>query len=285
MTPPTAATRMPSLFHRLRVILASIVVCYCLVVLAVTVGQRHMIYHPPRHRPPVPGGFQEVAVEIDDGSLVAWYRPAQDGGPTVAFFNGNAGSLPGAVEFTEPLARRGFGLFLASYPGYDGNPGRPTEQALYRAGRGALDWLAGQHVMSPIIAGYSLGSGVATQLAAEQRGSALVLFAPFTSLTNVAAARMPFLPVRWLLFDRFDNIAKIADVRVPLLITHGDADTTVPFAEGRQLFDAAPTAARAFYAQHGATHMLSMEPVADSIARLPACCGEAGECGSPRTWG
>lgn len=254
--------------RRLRLALAAVAIGYALIAVAACFAQRWLIYFPQSSRPPLPAGFQEIHLATADGALVAWYLLAEGDRPTIAFFDGNGGSLPGAVRFTAPFARRGYGVFLVSYPGYDGNPGSPTEQSLYRAGRAGLDWLASQKVASPILVGYSLGSGVATELAAEQRGRGLVLLAPFTSLADAAAIHMPFLPVHWLLFDRFDNLAKIASIHVPLLITHGDADRTVPFVLGRRLFESAPTQTKRFVAQPGAGHLLAMEPAVEAVEGL-----------------
>ncbi len=91
-----------------------------------------------------------------------------------------------------------------------------------------------------VLVGNSLGSGVATQLATEMRPRALVLVSGFTSLPDVAAAKLPWLPVRLLVRDRFDNLAKIGAVAVPVLVLHGERDRIIPFAHAQTLADAAP---------------------------------------------
>src|SRR4029079_11055806 len=87
--------------------------------------------------------------------------------------------------------------------------------------------------------GESLGTGVAAGLAAEQQPAALVLRSPFTSMTDVGDWHYPWLPVRWLLRDRFDTASRIVGLGVPLLVIAGDRDTIVPYRQSRQLFDAA----------------------------------------------
>jgi fermentation-respiration switch protein FrsA (DUF1100 family) len=77
-------------------------------------------------------------------------------------------------------------------------------------------------------------------MGAEIRSRAVVLEAPFTSITDVAASRFPLVPVRWLLHDRFDCRAKIGGLGTPLLVLHGDRDTVVPLRFGARLFEAAP---------------------------------------------
>ena len=92
--------------------------------------------------------------------------------------------------------------------------------------------------------GESLGGGIATALAAEAAAAgrpvrALILQAPFTSVWARAGELYPFVPARWLVLDRFDNLARIDAIAAPLLIIHGEADTIVPAAHGRKLLEAA----------------------------------------------
>jgi fermentation-respiration switch protein FrsA (DUF1100 family) len=106
-------------------------------------------------------------------------------------------------------------------------------------------------------------------MAAESDCRALILFAPFTSVTNMAARRFPLLPARFLLFDRFDNIAKIGALRAPLLIVHGDADPVIPLSEGQSLF-AAAAEPKTFLRLPGASHALTMDPAVAAIESLLA---------------
>jgi fermentation-respiration switch protein FrsA (DUF1100 family) len=90
-----------------------------------------------------------------------------------------------------------------------------------------------------VLVGTSLGGAVAVDLAAADGARGLVLENTFTSLPDVAAEQLPLLPVRWLMRTRLDSRGKIGGYRGPLLQAHGDADRVVPFALGRQLFEAA----------------------------------------------
>jgi fermentation-respiration switch protein FrsA (DUF1100 family) len=90
-----------------------------------------------------------------------------------------------------------------------------------------------------VLLGESLGTGVAVQMAVEQRVAALVLQAPYSSIADVAQGDFPLLPVWWLVRDRFDSVDKIAHVGAPLFIVHGERDEVVPVRFGRALFAAA----------------------------------------------
>ncbi len=88
--------------------------------------------------------------------------------------------------------------------------------------------------------GYSVGTGVAVAIAASSPVGKLILEAPFTSVADVAAPLFWYMPVRWLMRDSLRSDERIAGVKVPLLIMHGEKDTVVPERLGRRLFDRAP---------------------------------------------
>jgi fermentation-respiration switch protein FrsA (DUF1100 family) len=87
--------------------------------------------------------------------------------------------------------------------------------------------------------GRSLGGGVAVDLAAADGARALVLESTFTTLPEAGHSLVPWLPVRTLMQAQFNSLAKIGKYHGPLLQSHGTADRLVPYALGRQLFDAA----------------------------------------------
>jgi len=213
-------------------------------------AQRHIMYYPDTATPrPERYGLADmraVTLETGDGlSLLAWYRRAGEGRPSLVYFTGNAGHIGDRAFKVRPYLDAGLGVLLVGYRGYGGNPGRPTERGLYADGRAALAFLEGEGVAPAriVLYGESLGSGVAVELAAERAVSAplgaLVLEAPFTSIADAAATHYPVFPVRWLVKDRFDNKAKIARIEAPLLIVHGENDRVVPLRLGKELFAAA----------------------------------------------
>ncbi|MBF0334631.1 MAG: alpha/beta hydrolase [Alphaproteobacteria bacterium] len=209
--------------------------------------QRRLVFRPfGRPGPPARAGLPElVAVEVTaaDGvsSLAWWAPPPSPGRPTIVLFHGNAGHLGHRAGKARVFLDAGMGVLLASYRGFAGSPGKPTEQGLYADGRAALDWLEARGVPASnvVLHGESLGSGVAVQMATERRVAAVVLEAPFTSVPDVGARRYPIVPVRLLARDRFDNLAKIGAIGAPLLIVHGTSDRIVPIAMGRRLLAAA----------------------------------------------
>lgn len=210
-------------------------------------GQRSLMYFPDPTRPrpaeaDVPD-MAEVALTTEDGlELLAWHRaPAEPGGPTLLYFHGNAGHIGMRGFKVRPYLDAGLGVLLTTWRGYSGNPGRPSEEGLYADARAALAHLERCGVVpdSLVLYGESLGTGVAVQIATELRAAALVLEAPFSSIADVAQARLPLVPVKPFILDRFESRTKIRRIETPLLVVHGALDETVPARFGRKLFRAA----------------------------------------------
>ena len=215
-----------------------VLLAYLAIAGAVYHKQDMLIYPAPRGIGAAVPGYRDVAYETADGlSLAGGYREAAPGMPTLLFFHGNAATWQGTTQVLAPLAREGYGVFAASYRGYRANPGRPSEDGLYRDARAAAEWLAAHGIAAGdlVIVGNSLGSGSAVELARTVRPRGLVLISPFASMTEVAAAQARWLPVEWLMRDRYDNAAKLPEVAAPVLILHGERDTLIPLAHAQRL--------------------------------------------------
>ncbi len=208
--------------------------------------QRNMMYFPSGYLSISKSnisGMNEIKITTNDNIvLTSWYLPAKNDKPTIISFHGNASTMEWQSTRLLPFANQGYGVLIASYRGYNGNDGKPSEQGLYDDARAHIKALNDLDVPNNkiILYGESLGSGVATQMAFEQGGfHTLILESPFTSTVDVAKNAYPYLPVSTLLKDRYENISKIKDVSVPLIIAHGQRDRLVPFDQGEKLFDAA----------------------------------------------
>ncbi|MFO7695305.1 MAG: alpha/beta hydrolase [Vicinamibacterales bacterium] len=248
---------------RLVRMLGSFLIALAILLLLLWAGQRSLMYLPiGTATPPSDAGLpeaEELSVKTSDGlSLGAWFlRPGQGRAlASVIVFNGNAGNR----SFRAPLARRladaGFNVCLFDYRGYGGNAGSPSEEGLLRDARAVVATVARRPDVEPdriILLGESLGTGVAVALAAEVSPLALVLRSPFTSMTDVAAHHYRFLPVRQLLWDRYDSLSRVRVLTCPVAIVAGDGDRVVPYALSRRLFDALPEPKR-FITVRGADH-------------------------------
>ncbi len=231
---------------------ATLAVAYGAILVLMFTFQRSIIYFPDTATPsPGESGLPDikpVTLKTADGlSLGAWYQPAEGEKPTVVIFHGNAGHFGDRAFKARPWLAGGYGVLLFSYRGYGGNPGSPSEQGLYRDGRAALDFLAGENVPPErtVLYGESLGSAVAVELAAGAAFAGVILESPFTSMLDVARVHYAlFVPAKWLVRDKFDSLAKIDRLRSPLLVLHGERDRVVPQAHGQALLAAAPSPKR-----------------------------------------
>lgn len=189
--------------------------------------------------------IESVVVNISEElALTSWYIPAQ-GKETIVWFHGNAINYKDSLSLARPYLDQGYGVLLAEYPGYGGNPGKPTEESLYQSARVYIDWLLDDKNIPEdqiILYGQSIGSGVAIQMALENQNiRALVLEAPFTSAVHIAQKSFFFLPVGLLLKDRFENDLKIQKIKSPVLFVHGAKDDMIPPYHSKTLFDLSPS--------------------------------------------
>jgi fermentation-respiration switch protein FrsA (DUF1100 family) len=215
--------------------------------------ERHFIYFPRREVVLTPRDvglpFEDVRFEASDGvSLHGWFVPARDGAPTDnhlvwLWMHGNAGNIGDRVQSLRALSDElGVAVFLPSYRGYGRSGGTPSEQATYRDAEVALMVLSERYGVAAdrvALFGQSLGSAVAVDLATRHRPAGLVLESGFTSIADMGRRRFPALPVRALLQNRYDSVAKIGRVDAPVLIIHGDQDDIVPVEMATRLFEAA----------------------------------------------
>jgi fermentation-respiration switch protein FrsA (DUF1100 family) len=229
------------------IIILAAIGLYSIVVGLLTWQQRRFLYVPDTSPPDLSAAgipaARAVTVQTADGlDLLTWQMPAADDTqPVVLYLHGNGGHIGYRARRLAQLNRLGWGLLLLEYRGYGGNAGNPTEPGLIAdatAGYAALR-ASGVPAQRILLWGESLGSGIAVRLATEVNVGAVVLEAPYTSIAAIAQRRFPFVPVDWLLWDRFDLLGRIRSVHAPVLVMAGAQDTTVPPAMSQAVFAAA----------------------------------------------
>lgn len=263
----------------LLVTLKTLVIAYAVMVGVLFLLQRALLYPAQAvsttpEQAGLPDMVEGAVTTADNYRLRYWFAPPRDSGrPVVVLFHGNASCMASRAQTARTLLDKGYGVLLASYRGYDGNPGAPSEQGLYKDARAQLDYVKGQGYPLVLI-GQSLGSGIAVQMATEYPVRALVLETPYTSMADTAAFHYPFVPVRWLLLDRYDSLSKMAQVKAPVLVIQGTADEVIPQQLGQRLFEAASQPKEAVWvngASHNNIYQYGNWPqVLDFIARYEA---------------
>ncbi len=176
----------------------------------------------------------------DRGDIIGW-RAGNGDGPRVVVFHGNAGHALYRQYFAAGFLAlgRGWQVYLFEYPGYGARPGSPSEERIKDAAADALQTLLQQDPQPLYLVGESLGSGVATALAARfgEQVAGVLLVTPFTSLTEVAKTHYSFLPVDALLRERYDSQQALAGYRGPVAFLIAGEDEIVPAVLGHQLHD------------------------------------------------
>lgn len=222
---------------------------YLLVLLMLLFFENRLLYprttfaqgwYPPSADLPV----EDVELTSADGTRIhAWWSVPPGWKPqrgAILFSHGNGGNVSGRQgsmrAWLDALDRA---ILVYDYPGYGKSGGSPSEAGCYAAAEAAYRWLIDErHVPEGelIHVGESLGGAMATELASRHRCRMLILLSAFTSFPDMAQKTVPWLPARWLVTNRLDNLARIGNVGCPVFITHGTADELVPYWMGEKLF-------------------------------------------------
>ena len=201
----------------------------------------------------------------DGVRLHGWLVRADSSSPVLLFSHGNAGNISHRIDLIRQLHRIGCTVFIYDYRGYGRSEGSPTEEGVYGDGLAAFDHLVSLEGIDPrrlVLYGRSLGGAVSVEVATHRNPAVIILESTFSSARDMAGHLYSFLPARFFLRSRFDSESKIRSIARPLLFLHGSADSIVPIALGRKLFDAANPPKEFFVipgASHNDTHVIGGE--------------------------
>lgn len=220
-----------------------------------------------RRSDPPKAAVEQFAIRTADGnSIQAWWLPspewkAEQG--AVIYLHGNGGNVArGANSLLRWQKELHTGVLGFDYPGFGKSTGQPNEQSCFAASQAAFDWLVHEKKVAArdiIVVGQSMGGAMAVHLASRQPCRMLITSGAFSSFPDIAQNHFFWMPARYLVRSRFDNLGKIARVGTPVFITHGAADHVVPYAQGEQLFAAAREPKR-FYSEPGQHHAQPKSP-------------------------
>ena len=227
-------------------ILIIFVIIYFFILISTYIFQRNLLYSPSENNysgDKLDVSITKVKVTTQDNiELLSWYHNKNTNDyKTILFLHGNAGSLENRIHKINHFKDMNINFLLVAWRGFNGNKGKPTEQGLYEDARSAVKWLKSKSILEKniIIYGESLGTGVATEIAQNKNFAGIILESPFTSMIDVGKAKYPYLPVRFLLKDKYESNKKIKNIKSPILIMHGKVDNIVPFYMGKKIYDLA----------------------------------------------
>lgn len=226
----------------------TLLLIYLLLLLAVFLLQRKMIYFPDRY-----SGEQwkelMAGANLQPWPAVSDYRGIMKNQPllakakgTVVVFHGNAGAALHRTYYIDALQRLGYRVIVAEYPGYGARSGAPSEAELVKDGIETAK-MAWQEFKEPLfLCGESLGSGVVSGIVASKQApiKGLLLITPFDAMANVAQHYYWFFFAKWLIKDKFDNIKHLRDYTGNTAVILAELDDVIPNHRTLALFDALP---------------------------------------------
>lgn len=216
---------------RILSILAVLAALYVAICVALLVFQRSLIYFPQPLSISQPDTL--LRLPVDDGEVLVSVRP-HAGPNALIYFGGNAEDVSlNLAEFSQAFPEHS--LYLLHYRGFAGSAGSPSEEAIQRDALALFDRVHAAHPQT-VVMGRSLGTGVAIRLASQRPASRLLLITPFDSLQTIAARQFPFLPIKWLLKDKFESSTYAARIKVPTLLIAAEQDEIIPRSSTEALY-------------------------------------------------
>ncbi len=205
--------------------------------------QERLIFHP--RELPSSYAFEqgtEAVIRTPDGtdlSLLAFTHPAAEG--AILYLHGNRGSNRRSLYQTRELIDTNYDLYLFDYRGYGKSRGViESEEQLMGDAQLVYDSLAARYGEAQIIVvGYSLGTGMASYLAAHNTPEHCVLVAPYASVTAMKNLWFWAVP-DFVLKYPLENVENVRQANCPVTVLHGQADDFIPYSMAEELKDAAP---------------------------------------------
>jgi len=243
-------------------ILSIFVLTYILILVSIYLFQRNLLYHPSENNysgDKITISVEKIKIKTKDNiDLTAWYHKKNlNEYKTILFLHGNAGSLENRIHKINHFKDININFLIVAWRGFSGNKGKPTEEGLYEDARSSVRWLKTKGVdeKNLIIYGESLGTGIATEIAQNKNFAGVILESPFTSMIDAGKDKYPFLPVRFLLKDKYESDKKIKNIKSPILVMHGKIDNIVPFYMGKKIYELANNPKYSYFSEYD-DHMM-----------------------------
>ena len=216
---------------------------YAALCLLLYLQQDQVLFYPGPNDNALLAQWRPHQVEITSNAvrLEGWWadNPTSTTPFVILYFGGNAEDVLYTASMAQKFdARR---LLVVNYRGYGQTQGKPSQDALYEDGLAIYDYVAKEVGTKPehiVVMGRSLGSGVATMLAAKRAVRGAILVTPFDSIRAVAAGHYPIFPVRLLLRHPFDSASFARQTKVPALILAAQHDRVIPAKHAEALANA-----------------------------------------------
>jgi uncharacterized protein len=224
-------------------ILKYALIFYVLLVALATIFQEKIIFRNTKIDPNYTFQFKEDFEEM-------WFQPEANARLNalyfktdstkrkglILYFHGNADDLRRWGKFAEDFTKNNYDILMIDYRQFGKSTGEMSENAFHTDARYVYEWAKKRFSENEIIIyGRSLGTGIATRLAAETNPKMLLLETPYYSLIDVGMSYLPIIPYNFLLRYKMRTDLFIKQVRCPIHIFHGTADEVVPYEQSLKL--------------------------------------------------
>ena len=176
--------------------------------------QRKLLYHPFNTQVSGEGlihNFETINFKTSDNLLLkGWFHLKSSKKKTILFLHGNAGNLDNRIDKLNSIGNMDVNFLIIAWRGYSGNPGKPSEEGLYKDARGSIKWLNEKGISNDqiVLYGESLGTAIATEVGQNNNFAGIILEAPFTSMVDMGQKIYPIFPVKFLLKDKYETKKK-----------------------------------------------------------------------------
>lgn len=214
---------------------------YCLLCILLFFFQERLIFFPQKlpldHTFLLTGDFEERYFQVDETTTIhTLHFYAENPKGVILYFHGNAGSLEGWGDVANDFVQLGYDVLISDYRSFGKSTGKISEEGLYQDGQLLYDFLLEKYDPTQItIFGRSLGTGVATHLAANNPAKRLILETPFSNFIDLAQSKFKIFPVKFLSKFKFENNKKNSKIKYPIHIFHGTKDFVIPYQNAVQL--------------------------------------------------
>lgn len=248
---------------------------------------QHLVFNPSAvltrtpHDVDLP--FDNVIVSTSDGVNVhGWFIPQPSGedanptgsvAPVMLFFHGGNGNLSDRLEKIRLFHEIGLEVFAIDYRGYGKSGGTPSERGLANDAQATYSYLVEKRGVKPqrlYVYGEDLGAAVAIDLVTKSRAAGLITEAARASVIEDTRQTWPLIPWQYLIRNKFDSVAKIGGVHIPVLLIHSADDDVVSFNDSRRLFALAhePKQLVEIHGSHSDALVNSFEAYYDAVSHF-----------------
>ncbi len=222
--------------------------CYCSITALLYIFQRNLLYFPtPKFDHP----FEEIQFQ-NQGETISVISLNKNNDKALIYFGGNGEAVVASADELKS-AFPDFTIYLLNYRAFGGSTGKPTEKEIYADALALYKIIKQKHTNISVI-GRSLGSGVATYLAANRNIHKTVLVTPYDSILNIAKKQFRFFPVKLLLKDKFDSLSRVNSISSKVLVIAAEHDEVIPMENTENLVNKFPNEQIRFKLIYGSGH-------------------------------